>query len=150
MKASFSPHSRPDGEALAVQEPEDENPDVDLPELTQGQVHAINAALVRFRAKYGNLRFQQASFRAPWPLTKSQYEQYRQRAVDKWLAVMGRQGWELKSKVHVRGPYLAYGYRGDWQGLMQLDQREFRCKAAFQLKDENVKPAGFEVLVSKE
>lgn len=137
-------------EPVAVQEPE-ESADVgfDAPELTRDEARALSAALARFRQKHGNLRFQMASFRVPWPLTKTQYEEYRQRAVDKWLAVMVKQGWDLKSKVHVRGPFLAYGYRGDWHGLPQFDQREFRCKAAFQLKDANVKPAGFEVLVSE-
>ena len=145
MSQNFFPHS---GEPVALQEPVDESPDVEAPEFTHAEAQAINDYLAAFRRKYGNLRFQHASFRVPWPLTKSQYEQYRQRSVDKWLAVMGKQGWDLKSKLHVRGPYLSYGYRGDWQGVPLFDQREFRCKAAFQLRDP--KPAGFEVLVSKE
>lgn len=134
------------GGPVAVQEPVDQSPDVETPELTRAQAQAINGYLAAFRQKYGNLRFLHAAFRVPWPLTQSQYQQYRQRAVDQWLQVMELRGWDLKSKVHVNGPYPAYTYRGDWQGVPQLDRREFRAKAAFQLR--NPKPAGFEVVVS--
>lgn len=144
--------SRPTSEewprAVALPEPEETEPEYDAPEFTTTEVAALRRRLAERQRQWGNLRFQGATFRTPWPLSRSQYEEYRKKAVNRWLSWMEKDGWDLKSKVHVNGPFPAYGYRGDWQGVPQLDLREFRCAAAFQ--QMKPKPAGFEVMVRKD
>ena len=137
-------------EPVAVQEPE-ESADVgfDAPELTRDEARALSAALAHFNRTGAAYDAARAEFGLGVALVKlgniaeaiARYESAR----DRWRR-LGDTGMEAEM-LNCLG--CAYGYRGDWHGLPQFDQREFRCKAAFQLKDANVKPAGFEVLVSE-
>ena len=130
----------PKAEALAVKFAPDDagavdhGPTEDEPFL---DVEAIQRKINRFIKKYGSLRVHEAIFRTPWPLTKSQYEQYRKSSVEKWLKVMESRGFRLKSKVHVRGPFSTYGLSGEWYNIPMLDSKEFRVCAAF---STNAKP----------
>lgn len=133
---------------IAVKFPEKRSPE-GQPTLTHDDVAAINRRLRYLNDHFGNLRVHQAMFRIPWPLAKSHYEQYRKEAVNKWLAIMEKKGWDLKSKVHVKGIRPAYGLYGPGQETIPLlDQRSVSVLAAFQLK--NNAPKKIEVLVSEE
>lgn len=137
--------------AVAVGAPDETVDEIPLdgpPNMTHEDVEAVNRRLKHLRDYFGNLRFMYGSFRLPWPLTRTQYEELRNHAIDSWLNVMSKKGWELKSKVHIKGPFPAYGYSSDWQSMPVLDQQEFRAKAAFQ--KTKVEPKRIEVLVQAE
>lgn len=86
------------------------------PVITSEDVQIINSKLARQRASWGGLRVRDAFFRVPWPLTKSQFDQYMKTAIDKWVAGMAKQGWTLKSKPAVDGNKRrpATDWLGDW------------------------------------
>lgn len=68
------------------------------PILASSDVKVINAQMAR-RKKLGNRRPKFASFRVPVTLTRLQYEQYRNNAVNKWIDDEAKHGWDLKSRV---------------------------------------------------
>lgn len=115
--------------------------------MTTEDVRKLNKRLAWLRAKQGGLRAKRAFFRCPWPCTRRQYEQYRDAAVEKWIASMDREGWDLKSKVAVDANKRrsAHGYSGDWATVALLEQVEVPVAAFFQKR--KVEKAGFEVLV---
>lgn len=117
--------------------PRDDDPYLDTEQL-QRRLEARNK-------QWGGLRVHVGAFRCPWPLTRRHYEEFRNKAFEAWIHVMETKGWTLKSKVHVTGPFAAYGTTGDWYGVPLLDQREFRAKAAFLMP--NFKPQRLELPV---
>ena len=134
--------------ATAVQPADEPSPEGE-PTLSKEAVQAINKRLAWIQQNYGDIRAHTAEFRIPWPLTKSQYEQYRKEAVDKWLGIMEKKGWTLKSKVHVKGRRPAYGLSGaGFEVTPLLDQKTVRVLAAFQLRKNEAKK--IEVLVTDE
>ncbi len=84
--------------------------------ITHEDVAEINSKLEQDRIRWGGLRIKSAFFRVPWPLTQSQYEDYKKRAIDKWVDGMQKQGWTLKGKVAVDGNKRrpATEWLGDW------------------------------------
>jgi hypothetical protein len=108
-------------------------------ELQQLEVpRGIDPAVIQARIdnttrRWGTLRAHIGAFRVPWPCTQRQYETTRKLAIHRWLQVMDKRGYHLESKLHIKGPYPAFGYSGDKQTLPLLDQREFRMTAAFSL-----------------
>ncbi len=142
-KASFSLPS-----PELVRTPEDRAPESDEPGLTHEDAERLRRRLALRNRQYGGLRVKRAFFRCPWPLTRRQYEEYRKKAVEKWLIDMEKQGWDLKSKVAVdagkRRP--AYGYSGDWVAGALLDQVEIPVAALFQKR--KVDTVRLEVLVA--
>ena len=105
-------------------DPDPTGPFIDVP--------ALQRRLTALTKQYGGLRVHTASFRCPWPCTQRQYEQVRKAAGDKWIRVMEKKGWQLRSKVHLSHPRQAYGRAGgDWFNFALLDQREFSMVAAF-------------------
>lgn len=134
--------------AVAVKPAPERSPEGD-PVMTREDVQAINARLRWLNDKFGGLRVHVAEFRIPWPITRSHYEKYRKDAVDKWLSIMEKKGWELKSKVHVKGMRPAYGlYGAGFEITPLLDQKTVRVMAAFQIKKNE--PVKTEVLVTEE
>lgn len=134
--------------AVPVKPVEERSPE-GKPVLTSGDVREINARLAYLDKHFGGLRVHVAEYRIPWPLTKSHYEQYRKEAVDKWLKIMELKGWELRSKVHVKGIRPAYGLYGKGhETVALLDQRAVRVLAAFQAK--KTEPVKIEVPVTQE
>ena len=124
----------PHPELVPRQEPAPGQHFREVPVLTKEEVKALNFNLALQRAREGGLRAHIGFFRCPWPCTQSQYEQYKKKAVEKWIEVMAKQGWALKSKVAVnanrRRP--AYGWSGDWVQGALLDQVEIPVAGFFQ------------------
>lgn len=111
-------------------------------------VQAVRDRIAWLTKQHGSMRVHRATFQAPWPLSRPQYEQFRKESVDTWLRVQEARGFTLRSKVHVDGPFPAYGYRGDWATVPLLDMREFHVKAAFSMW--HTKPLRIELYVDAE
>lgn len=106
------------------------------PDLSQPaaiDVQAIKARIARETKRWGTLRLHRATFQTPWPLSREAYERERKHWVDTWLAVQEKRGFVLRSKVHIDGPFPAYGPDGDWFTVPLLGQRQFRVEAAFSM-----------------
>lgn len=130
---------------LVTKEPDDEFI-FDRSEPARIDVRRVQGHIDRLQRLFGSVRIHRATFQAGWPCTRRQYEEARKSAVDTWLSVQERRGFTLRSKVHVDGPFAAYGYRGDWQNVALLDMREFRCRAAFSV--DRPKPQRIELYVA--
>lgn len=119
----------------------------DASAFTSEEVKHLNETLRRRRERWGNLTVRRAFFRCPWPCTRRQYEQYRNRAIERWIENEAKGGLELKSKVavDVRKRRVATDYSGDWASATLLDQVEIPVAALFQVR--KVTPIRIEVPV---
>jgi hypothetical protein len=117
------------------------------PVTTSEDVARWNRRLRWKQAHWGGLRVKRAFFRCPWPCTRGQYEQVRKNAVERWLATMDKQGWDLKSKVAVDGNKReeATEWSGDW-AIALPGYVEIPVAAMFQQR--KVEPMRVEVLVA--
>jgi hypothetical protein len=142
-RASYCPPSVVEG-----REPESSDLLTGDPVMTLDDVRRMNKKLAWQRAKFGGLRVKKGYFRCPWPLTRRQYEQYRDRAVEKWIGQMDREGWDIKSKVAVATDRrrLATAYSGDWADVVLPGEVEVPVAAMFQKR--KVEHQRIEVLVA--
>jgi hypothetical protein len=108
-------------------------------ERIQRRINAMNQ-------RYGSLRIHTGCYRAPWPVTPDNLARFHKAAVDKWVAWQEKEGFTLRSKVRVTGPYTAYETSGDWYSAAILDMREFRVSAMF---STNAKPVRLELPVHR-
>ena len=130
-------------EPVLVPRPDHEpEPQAPKPSPVSLDVGVVQARMDALNARFGSMRLYECSFRVDWPCTRLQYEAQRKRAVDKWVRLQDKKGFTLQSKVHIRGPFNAYGTSGDWYGVPQLDKREFRARAGF---TSNAKPVRTEI-----
>ena len=120
------------------------------PVMTMEDVKRLNAKYAWKRAAHGGLRVRTAFFSCPWPLTRSQYEQYQDRAVQKWIDQLDKEGWDIKSKVAtaVDRRRLATAYSGDWADVVLPGEVEVPVAAMFQKR--KVEHQRIEVLVASE
>ena len=127
-KASFSQPS-----LVAIREPESALVS-GTPVTTRADVAALNQRFKQLNEQRGGLRVHKAFFRCPWPCTRGQYEHYRQAALKKWVRLMDKQGWDLKSvpQVNLNQRRMATDYSGDWANVPLLDQVEVPVAAMFQ------------------
>ena len=131
-----------------VKAPAETAPSEGMPVTTSADVRMLNRRLAAERMRLGGRRIQQAFFRCPWPCTRRQYEQVRDRAVSKWIDGMEKQGWTLKSKVYADAGRRRSSshYSGDWAIPGPKDEVEIPVLAVFQIKKEE--RLGFEIPVS--
>lgn len=67
-------------------------------QTTSEDVAQMNRYFAWKRAQLGGLRVLRASFRCPWPCTRTQYQQYENAARDKWVADRDLAGWDFKDQ----------------------------------------------------
>lgn len=108
--------------------------------LTREEVRQYNAAIHQRVATLGNLRAQVAFFRCPWPCTRTQYDRRRKAAIDKWVARMEFDGWQLASAVrdYPQKRRTAHAMTGDWYAVPVLDEVEIPVAAAFRKLDMKI------------
>lgn len=108
--------------------------------FTRAEVRQHNARTRDLVARQGSMRIQVAFFRCPWPVSLRQYERIRKAAIDRWVAYMDRDGWQLISRVHVRTDKRRTSHRpvGDWYQTAILDEVEIPVAAAFKKRDMEI------------
>jgi hypothetical protein len=86
-----------------------------------------------------------ATFRAPLGATQSQYEKLRDKAIEKTVRAMSKQGWDLLADTNHR-PKVSPGVYPAWDlrdNVAILDQREFVLGMWFTFR--NPKPVRLEL-----
>ncbi len=105
----------------------------DLPYKRQ-DIEAIQRRLDQQYRDRGTWTIKFATFRAPVGCTAVQFERFKKRAIQRWVGRLELEGWRLESTPRLsRRTYQAYEWRGDFAGVEQPDQREYRLGAWFSM-----------------
>ncbi len=81
-------------------------------------------------------RWKTGSFRVPKGANKEQKVKAAKLACEKFVQAMEQQGWELKSKLQVYGPYPAFDIL---YNIPLLDQEELRIRGIFKTEPKPVR-----------
>jgi len=95
---------------------------------------ALNKRMVD--GKDNPFRWRVGTFHIPKGMSKEQKEKASKLACDKFIQAMARQGWELKSKIQIYGPYPAFDL------VLQvplLDMEEIRIRGIFATEPKPVR-----------